>query len=77
MRAQHKAVTQQLLAACAEERQSRAAAKLAKRQAFAGEVAWQMVQLAERVIEYRSATAGQAVPRQDWRAWMAMFKAGN
>eukprot|EP00775_Hariotina_reticulata_P002553 gene2553-2855_t len=74
---QHKAVTQQLLAACANERQSRAAAKLAKRRAFAGEVTWQLVQLAERVTEYRAATAGQAVPRRDWRAWMAMFIAGD
>lgn len=77
MKAQHDAATQQELATWREQQQMRAAAKATARRSFANQVAWQLVQLAERLIEYRAATAGQQVPRRDWRAWLALFKAGD
>lgn len=77
MKAQHEATTQQELATWREQQQAHAAAKAAAHRTFGNQVAWQLVQLAERVIEYRAATAGQQVPRRDWRAWLALFKAGD
>eukprot|EP00878_Enallax_costatus_P044531 GHUV01053192.1.p1 GENE.GHUV01053192.1~~GHUV01053192.1.p1 ORF type:complete len:383 (+),score=153.40 GHUV01053192.1:92-1240(+) len=77
IKAQHDAATQQELTSWKEQQEARSAAKKAKRTAIANKVAWQLVQLAERVIEYRAATAGQQVPRRDWRAWLALFTAGD
>lgn len=42
--------------------------------AFCEEVAWQVVQLAERTYAYREST-GALVPRGEWRRWLAMFHA--
>lgn len=77
MKAQFTAATQQELATWQERKQQRVAAKAAAHHTLAQEVAWQLVQLAERVIGYRAATAGQAVPRRDWRAWVSLFLAGR
>lgn len=44
---------------------------------FAHDTAWQLVQLAERVVEFRAATGGQAVPLADWRSWLSLFLAGE
>lgn len=41
------------------------------------DMAWGLVQLAERVVEWRAATGGQAASKQDWRNWTAMFCAGG
>lgn len=76
MKAQHDAATQQELAAWREQQQQHAAAKSAAHTAMARQLAWQVVQLAERVIQYRAAAAGQKVPLRDWRAWMSLFTAG-
>ncbi|KAG2442556.1 hypothetical protein HXX76_002642 [Chlamydomonas incerta] len=56
--------------------QARAEAKAAKHAAFARDVAYQLVSLAERSAEYRSAT-GNLVPRREWREWLTMFVAGD
>ncbi|EFJ52136.1 hypothetical protein VOLCADRAFT_103155 [Volvox carteri f. nagariensis] len=56
--------------------QARAEAKAAKHAAFAREVVYQLVGLAERAAEYRLAT-GNLVPRREWRQWLAMFAAGD
>jgi hypothetical protein len=77
MRTQFESATQQELATWHEQQQQRAAAKSAAHHKFGEHVAWQLVQLAERVVEYRAATAGQAVPRRDWRAWVSLFLAGR
>ncbi|GLC51118.1 hypothetical protein PLESTB_000467700 [Pleodorina starrii] len=55
---------------------ARAEAKAAKHAAFAREVAYQLVGLAERAAEYRLAT-GNLVPRREWRQWLALFAAGD
>ncbi|WIA32870.1 hypothetical protein OEZ86_006044 [Tetradesmus obliquus] len=77
MKAQFESSTQQELATWHEQQQQRAAAKAAAHHKFGEHVAWQVVQLAERVVEYRAATAGQAVPRRDWRAWVNLFLADD
>ncbi|KAG2448325.1 hypothetical protein HYH02_006909 [Chlamydomonas schloesseri] len=56
--------------------QARAEAKAAKHAAFARDVAYQLVSLAERSAEYRAAT-GNLVPRREWREWLTMFVAGD
>ncbi|GIL73035.1 hypothetical protein Vretimale_4669 [Volvox reticuliferus] len=56
--------------------QARAEAKAAKHAAFAREVVYQLVGLAERSGKYRLAT-GNLVPRREWRQWLAMFEAGD
>lgn len=76
MKAQFESSTQQELATWHEQQQQRAAAKATAHHKFGEHVAWQIVQLAERVVEYRAATAGRAVPRRDWRAWVNLFLAG-
>eukprot|EP00882_Tetradesmus_deserticola_P022341 GHRQ01024243.1.p1 GENE.GHRQ01024243.1~~GHRQ01024243.1.p1 ORF type:complete len:113 (+),score=34.04 GHRQ01024243.1:393-731(+) len=76
MKVQFESTTQQELAIWHEQKQQYAAAKAAAHRKFGEHVAWQLVQLSERVIEYRAATAGQAVPRRDWRAWISLFLAG-
>lgn len=40
------------------------------------DVAWQLVQLAERTAEYRSRT-GANPPMNEFRRWVAMFIAGD
>ncbi|GFR40940.1 hypothetical protein Agub_g1600 [Astrephomene gubernaculifera] len=52
--------------------QARAEAKAAKHAAFARDIAYQLVGLAERAAEYRSST-GNLVPRREWRQWLTMF----
>lgn len=39
-------------------------------------MAWQLIQLSERSIEYRQST-GALVPRNEWRRWLAMFVHGD
>jgi hypothetical protein len=48
----------------------------AEKAGLACDTAWQLVQLAERVVEFRAATGGQPVPLADWRAWLSLFLAG-
>jgi hypothetical protein len=59
------------------QRRQKAAAKAAKHQGMAYDVVWQLVQLAERMVAYRTATGGQPVPRKDWREWLTMFATGK
>ncbi|KAF8067189.1 SPEF2 [Scenedesmus sp. PABB004] len=77
LKGQHAAESEAELAALREQAAARRTAEAAARRAFGAEVAWQLVQLAERVVEFRAASAGQAVPRRDWREWLALFVAGD
>ncbi|KAG2499886.1 hypothetical protein HYH03_002175 [Edaphochlamys debaryana] len=56
--------------------QARADAKAAKHASTARDIAYQLVSLAERAAEYRTAT-GNLVPRREWRQWLAMFVSGD
>jgi hypothetical protein len=73
---QYQAQAAAEMAAWHEAQQARAAAKAAKHQAMCEGLAWQLVQLAERAVEYRERT-GELVPRGEWRRWLAMFKADD
>jgi hypothetical protein len=75
--AQYAAEAAAQRAAWQEAQAARAAAKAAKHAAIGREVAWGLVQLAERMVQYRAAAAGGAVPRKEWRQWVAMFTAGG
>lgn len=48
----------------------------AEKAGLAHDTARQLVQLAERVVQFRAATGGQPVPLADWRAWLSLFLAG-
>jgi len=76
---QHRSLRQQYEATAAAEKEAwlaseraRKEAKAAKHRAMCENMAWQLVQLAERCAEYRQST-GCLVPRNEWRRWLAMF----
>jgi len=68
---------QQELGTWRQQQEAEALAAAAEKAGFAHSTAWQLVQLAERVVEFRTATGGQAVPLADWRAWLSLFLAGG
>lgn len=76
LHSQHTSAVQQELATWREHQDAAALAAEAEKAGLARETAWQLVQLAERVVEFRAATGGQAVPLADWRAWASLFSAG-
>ncbi|KAL6765964.1 protein associated with central pair microtubule complex [Haematococcus lacustris] len=75
-RTQYEAQAAAEMAAWRQAQQERAAAKAAKHARMAEGMAWQLVQLAERCIEFRRIT-GELVPRSEWRRWVAMFLASD
>lgn len=67
-----------------KELEARAAAHAAERaaerasaEAACADAAARLVRLAERVVAYREATGGMAVPLKDWREWVALFVGGG
>lgn len=76
LQSQHASTVQQELAAWHQQEYASVLAAEAEKVGFARDTAWQLVQLAERVVEFRAATGGQAVPLADWRAWLSLFLAG-
>lgn len=76
LQSQHAATVQQELAAWHEHQDVSVLAAEAEKAGLAHDTAWQLVQLAERVVEFRAATGGQPVPLADWRAWLSLFLAG-
>lgn len=73
---QHKAAAAEgANTACALAR-GRQQARAQQARDFARSVALQLVQLAERSLEYRAATAGQPPPQREWREWVTLFVAG-
>jgi hypothetical protein len=76
LRSQHASTVQQQLADWHQQEDVSVLAAEAEKAEFVRGTAWQLVQLAERVVEFRTATGGQAVPLADWRAWLSLFLAG-
>lgn len=77
LHAQHAATVQQELASWHQQQGAAALAAQAEKAGLARDTAWQLVQLAERVVEFRAATGGQAVPLADWRSWLSLLMAGG
>ncbi|KXZ56759.1 hypothetical protein GPECTOR_1g684 [Gonium pectorale] len=76
MREEYEAEAALEMEAWRAAQRARAEAKAAKHAAFARDMAYQLVALAERAAEYRAAT-GNMVPRREWRQWLALFTAGD
>lgn len=77
LQSQHAATVQQELTSWHQQQGASALAAEAEKSGLAQQTAWQLVQLAERVVECRQATGGQAVPLADWRSWLSLFLAGG
>ena len=77
LHSQHAATVQQELASWHQQQHSAELAAQAEAAGLARGTALQLVQLAERVVEFRAATGGQAVPLADWRSWLSLFLAGG
>lgn len=77
LQSQHAATVQQELTSWHQQQGASALAAEAEKSGLAQQTAWQLVQLAERVVEFRQATGGQAVPLTDWRSWLSLFLAGG
>lgn len=77
LQSQHAATVKQELGSWHQQQEAAAQADNAAKTNLARSTAWQLVQLAERVAEFRAATGGQAVPLADWRAWLSLFLAGG
>lgn len=74
MRDEYQAAAALEMAAWRQAQAAREAAQAAESEAACRGVAWQLVQLAERCIEYRR-TSGTLVPRREFREWLALFHA--
>lgn len=77
MREEYEAEAALEMEAWRAAQEARTAAKAAQHAELVTDIAWQLVQLAERTVEQRSNSGEARVPRREWREWLAMFVSGD